>query len=97
MKLLILVKRKIRALKKRYILKKCIERVGGNEVRNDLRKERLSKIRESKKNQIASLVMSWKLKEIKPPTENEYYNFFFDVPLTLSYIDSIRRKYWEDH
>ena len=97
MKLLGMLKRKIRTLRKKYILKKCIKKSGGNEVRNELRNGRLLKIRESKRSEIDSLVMSWKLKEIKPPTDEEYYNFFFEVPLTLSYIDSIRRKYWEDH
>ena len=96
MKLLRTLKKKIRTLRKRYILKKCIKEAGGNEVRNKLRNERLLKIKEVKRGEIDSLVMSWKLKEIKPPTNEEYYNFFFDVPLTLSYIDSTRRKYWED-
>jgi hypothetical protein len=97
MKLLKLVQRKIRTLKRRYILKKCIEQAGGNEVRNQLRGERLSKIREAKRTEIASLVMSWKIKEIKPPTDEEYYKFFFQNSLTVSYIESTRKKYWEDH
>jgi len=95
MKLLELIKKKTRHLRKRYILKKCIKRVGGIEIRNKLRCERLQKIRGIKRNEIESLVMSWKLKEINAPTDDEYYKFFFETPLTMSYIDSIRKKYWE--
>ena len=97
MKLLKLIQKKIRTLKGRYILKKCIEQAGGNENRNQLRDERLFKIREAKRNEIASLVMSWKIKEIKPPTDEEYYKFFFQNSLTVSYIEETRKKYWEDH
>lgn len=97
MKLLKLVQKKVRILKKRRILRKCIEQVGGDESRKRLRDERLFKIREDKKSEIASLVMSWKIKEIKPPTDDEYYKFFFQNYLTFSYIESTRKKYWEDH
>ena len=97
MKLLILIKKKVRTLKRRRILKKCIENVGGDQARKDRRGERLEQIRKTKQTEIASLVNSWKLKEIKPPTDEEYYQFFFKTNLTLSYIVSIKRKYWEDH
>lgn len=97
MKLLKLIQKKVRTLKKQYILKKCIKQVGGNETRKRLRDERLLRIREDKRNEIASLVMSWKIKEIKPPTDDEYYKFFFQNYLTFSYIESTRKKYWEDH
>lgn len=97
MKLLELIQKKIRTLKRKYILKKCIEQAGGNERRKQLRDERLFKIREAKRNEIASLVTSWKIKEIKPPTDEEYYKFFFENSLTLSYIEATRKKYWEDH
>ena len=97
MKLLELVKKKIRHLRKKYIIKKCIEKIGGHEERLRLRKERINTIRSIKRAQIESLVTSWKLKEIKPPTNEEYYKFFFETQLTSSYIESIRRKYWEDH
>jgi hypothetical protein len=97
MKLLRTIKRKIRTLRKRYLLKKFIKEAGGNEVRNQSRNLRLIKIRQDKRSEIASLVTSWKLKEIKPPTDEEYYKFFFENSLSLSYINSVRRKYWEDH
>ncbi len=70
--------------------------MGGNDERLRLRKERITSIKDIKKIQIQSLVTSWKLKEIKPPTNEEYYNFFFETVLTSAYIDSVRRKYWED-
>jgi len=95
MKLLKLIRRKIRAFRKKYILKKCIKRAGGNDLRMDLRRERLQKIRELKRNEIDSLVNSWKLKEISPPTDEEYYKFFFENTLTMSYIHLTKRKYWE--
>ena len=97
MKLLKVIQKKIRTLKRRYILKKCIKQSGGNELRKKLRVERLFKIREDKRTEIASLVMSWKIKEIKPPSEDEYYKFFFPGYLTFSYIETTRKKYWTDH
>lgn len=97
MKLLKLIQKKVRVLKKQHILKKCIEQSGGDVSRKGSRDERLFRIRENKKNEIASLVMSWKIKEIKPPTDEEYYKFFFQNYLTFSYIESTRKKYWEDH
>jgi hypothetical protein len=97
MKLLELIRKKTRYLRKKYIIKKCIEKIGGHDERLRLRRERIDSIKGIKRTQIQSLVTSWKLKEIKPPTNEEYYNFFFEAPLTSSYIDSIRRKYWEDH
>lgn len=97
MKLLEIIRKKARRIRKKYILKKCIKKIGGSEERTRLRKERISTIRSIKRTQIESLVTSWKLKEINPPTDEEYYKFFFETHLTSSYIDSIRKKYWEDN
>jgi hypothetical protein len=96
MKLLKLIKKKLRTLRKRYILKKCIEKAGGKDLRDTLRNERLQKIRTLKRAEINSLVNSWKLKEISPPTEEEYYKFFFETSLTIDYINSVIKKYWRN-
>jgi hypothetical protein len=40
------------------------------------------------------MVVSWRLKEIKQPTPEEYKAFSYNYPMTWKYINEIQKKYW---
>jgi hypothetical protein len=43
------------------------------------------------------MVVSWRLKEIKPPTPEEYRSFFYNYPMTWKYILEVQKKYWREN
>jgi hypothetical protein len=92
--LLTRIEKSFSAFKKKIIISRRVKSMGGEEVRISLRKERLLKIRKEKENIVSMMVGSWRLKEIKPPTEEEYYKFFFTQPMTIKYLRDTVKKYW---
>ena len=90
------IKKNFSAFKKKLILSRKIKDIGGDEVRKNLRMGRLLKIRDEKSQITSMMVHSWKLREIKPPSEEEYYKFFFTQPMTIKYLRDTVKKYWDE-
>ena len=87
-------KRWLRRLRKSQGLKKAIEARGGNTQRDAERVSRQQEILYRKRTIIKLMVVSWRLKEIKPPTPEEYKSFFYSYPMTWKYITEVQKKYW---
>lgn len=90
------IRRNFSVFKKRIIISRKVKDMGGEEIRRNLRRERLLKIREEKSAITMMMVGSWRLREIKPPTEEEYYKFFFSQPMTIGYLRGVVKKYWNE-
>jgi len=90
------IKKSFSAFKKRMIINKRIKELGGDQARKKLREERLLNIRKEKLLITSMMVNSWKLKEIKSPSEEEYYKFFFTQPMPIKYLRDTVKKYWDE-
>lgn len=90
------IKQKLRLMKKARIIAQETEKRGGLEARVRDRKVRQQIIRTQKMSIRDSLITSWNLGEIKPPTEEERVKFWLYYHyLPMSYLVSVKRKYWE--
>jgi hypothetical protein len=89
-----ILKRWLRRLRKSQGLKKAIKARGGNDQRDAERVFRQQDILRQKRTIIKLMVVSWRLKEIKQPTPEEYKAFSYNYPMTWKYINEIQKKYW---
>lgn len=92
-----ILKRWLRRLRKSQGIKKAIKARGGNLQRADARVFRQQEILRQKRTIIKLMVASWRLKEIKEPTPEEYKSFFYNYPMTWKYILEIQKKYWREN
>lgn len=92
-----ILKRWFRRLRKSQGVKKATKARGGNTQRADARVFRQQEIRRQKRTIIKLMVVSWRLKEIKQPTQDEYREFFYNAPMTWKYILDVQKKYWREN
>ena len=88
---------KIRAgcLRKVWLIRRETKLRGGAALRISHRTERFRQIKEQKLAIRNSMVQSWGLGEIPPPTESERTSFWlFYHYLPMSYILEVKKKYW---
>ena len=90
-----ILKRWLRRLKKSQGIKKAIKARGGNLQRDAERVFRQQDILRQKRTIIKLMVISWRLKEIRQPTPEEYKSFSYNYPMTWKYILEIQKKYWQ--
>jgi hypothetical protein len=89
-----LVKLRLRIIRKSWIVRKET-RLRGQGTRSVNRLQRQEFIRSQKLAIRDSLVTSWGLGEIHPPTEEERMRFWLYYPhLPMSYILEVKKKYW---
>ena len=90
------IKRKTRGLKKKWIIRKETDRIGGEEIRRLNRLNRQLHISITKSSIILDLIISWKFGEIKAPTKDEYdvvNSVDANKKLTWEYLISLQKKY----
>lgn len=77
-------------------LEKAIKARGGREQRDLERKARMKAIRDQKEAIARGLMLSWNLKEIKPPRTEELYRDirFFHHHFTLKQLEEIEKWHW---
>jgi hypothetical protein len=92
-----ILKKWLRRLRKSRGLKKAIKVRGGNVHRDAERAFRQQEILRQKRTIVKLMVVSWRLKEIKPPTPEEYRSFFYNYPMTWKYILEVQKKYWREN
>lgn len=86
---------RIRCLRKSFHIRAETKRRGGDDARRSARLERLGAIKEQKLAIRNSMVQSWGLGEIPPPTDEERDRFWlFYHYLPMSYILQVKKKYW---
>jgi len=90
-----ILKRWLRRLRQSRGLKRAIKDRGGNPQRDAERVLRQQDILQKKTTIINLMVVSWRLKEIRQPTPEEYKSFSYNYPMTWKYILEIQKKYWE--
>lgn len=90
------IKKSFSVFRKRMIINRRVKELGGDQARKKLREERLLNIRKEKLLITSMMVNSWKLKEIKSPSEEEYYKFFFTQPMPIKYLRDTVKKYWDE-
>lgn len=90
-----ILKRWLRRLRKSQGIKKTIKARGGNLQRDSERVFRQQDILLKKRTIIKLMIISWRLKEIKQPTPEEYKSFSYNYPMTWKYILEIQKKYWQ--
>jgi len=66
-----------------------------NPQRDAERVLRQQDILQKKRTIINLMVVSWRLKEIRQPSPEEYKSFSYNYPMTWKYILEIQKKYWE--
>lgn len=90
------IKKKMRRLKKKWIIRKETDRLGGEDVRRINRSNRQLHIIVTKSSIILDLIISWKFGEIKAPTKDEYdavNSVDASMKLTWEYLLSLQKKY----
>ena len=86
---------RVGCLRKFWVIRTETRHRGGSELRRTLRSERLSRIKEQKLAIRNSMIQSWGLGEIAPPSEEEKRRFWlFYHYLPMSYILQVKKKYW---
>lgn len=90
-----ILKRWLRRLRQSRGLKRAIKDRGGNPQRDAERVLRQQDILQKKTTIINLMVVSWRLKEIRQPSPEEYKSFSYNYPMTWKYILEIQKKYWE--
>ena len=90
-----ILKRWLRRLRQSRGLKRAIRDRGGNPQRDSERALRQQDILQKKRTIINLMVVSWRLKEIRQPSPEEYKSFSYNYPMTWKYILEIQKKYWE--
>jgi hypothetical protein len=90
-----ILKRWLRRLRQSRGLKRAIKDRGGNPQRDAERVLRQQDILQKKRTIINLMVVSWRLKEIRQPSPEEYKSFSYNYPMTWKYILEIQKKYWE--
>ena len=90
-----LLKLKWRIIQKLLVVWSETRKRGGRESRNDHRSVRFERIKAQKLAIRDSLIASWGLGEIKPPTEEERIKFWLYYHyLPMDYILEVKKKYW---
>lgn len=90
------IKKKMRRLKKKWIIRKETNRLGGEDVRRINRSNRQLHIIVTKSSIILDLIVSWKFGEIKAPTNDErdaVNSVDASRKLTWEYLLSLQKKY----
>jgi len=94
-KLILISLRRIRVLKKSFIIRRESKRRGGTSARTLSRNTRFSDIKKEKEKVREDLIRSWGLRELSRPTPEErdklflYYHY-----LPWSYLLEVKKKYW---
>jgi len=86
---------KIKRIKKLIVLKNSIKKMGGIDVRNKLRSERLQKIYNTKQSIKNDLLYSWRIKELPNPDKKDFEKLSVNhIYIPISFLNYIKKKYW---
>ena len=95
MKIIKFFKSKIKRIKKLIILRNSIKEMGGIEVRNKLRSERLQKIYNTKQSIKTDLFYSWRIKELPIPEKEDLERLSVNpIYIPITFLNYIKKKYW---
>jgi hypothetical protein len=91
------VKKILARIRKEYILLRANSSRGGSISRDLERIDRLTSIRNKKSIIRRDFVNSWRLGEIKEPTEEERKKIFSDTFITHEFLMELQKKYWREN
>ena len=91
------LKKRLRRFKKKHIIQKAEDARGGCAARISARVDRQIRIRREKARVKDDLIYSWRLGEIKTPTQEEHKRIFSNEILPWKFLLELQKKYWREN